>query len=116
MQTLTAPLPAYGNRYADEANKLDTLDGVSMEFDRWRFNLRKSNTEFVVLPEPETRGKATRAHAGEDGRVARADPRLTRAAKHPAAVPQGAQHDIHLGDQGRSSADQAAALGLAAPR
>ena len=43
-------------RYADEANKLDTLDGVSMEFDRWRFNLRKSNTEPVVRLNLETRG------------------------------------------------------------
>ena len=43
-------------RYADEANKLETLDGISVEFDTWRFNLRKSNTEPVVRLNLETRG------------------------------------------------------------
>ncbi|MEG9532749.1 phosphomannomutase CpsG [Mannheimia indoligenes] len=36
--------------------KLETLDGISVEFDNWRFNLRSSNTEPVVRLNLETRG------------------------------------------------------------
>ncbi len=34
----------------------DHIDGLSMEFDRWRFNLRPSNTEPVIRLNVETRG------------------------------------------------------------
>lgn len=37
---------------------VDYTDGVSMEFDQWRFNLRKSNTEPVLRLNVEARGDA----------------------------------------------------------
>ncbi|WP_419843426.1 phosphomannomutase CpsG [Actinobacillus pleuropneumoniae] len=36
--------------------KVETLDGISIEFENWRFNLRSSNTEPVVRLNLETRG------------------------------------------------------------
>ena len=33
----------------------DTVDGISMEFEQWRFNLRMSNTEPLVRLNLETR-------------------------------------------------------------
>jgi phosphomannomutase len=36
--------------------KIDRLDGLSMEFPEWRFNLRGSNTEPVIRLNVETRG------------------------------------------------------------
>lgn len=39
--------------------KIETLDGISVEFDNWRFNLRSSNTEPVVRLNLETRGDKT---------------------------------------------------------
>ena len=36
--------------------KMDETDGISVEFDRWRFNVRVSNTEPVVRLNLETRG------------------------------------------------------------
>jgi phosphomannomutase len=36
------------DRYEAEADSRDDLDGVSLNFGNWRFNLRKSNTEPVV--------------------------------------------------------------------
>ncbi|QNS14743.1 phosphomannomutase CpsG [Mannheimia bovis] len=39
--------------------KVETLDGISVEFDNWRFNLRSSNTEPVVRLNLETRGDKT---------------------------------------------------------
>lgn len=36
--------------------KVETLDGISVEFENWRFNLRSSNTEPVVRLNLETRG------------------------------------------------------------
>ena len=35
---------------------IDELDGLSMSFDNWRFNLRKSNTEPLVRLNVEARG------------------------------------------------------------
>lgn len=43
------------DHYKAEAKHEDFLDGVSLEFDNWRFNLRKSNTEPVVRLNVETR-------------------------------------------------------------
>ena len=34
----------------------DELDGLSMTFENWRFNLRKSNTEPLVRLNVETKG------------------------------------------------------------
>ncbi|MFZ8914328.1 MAG: phosphomannomutase, partial [Pseudomonadales bacterium] len=45
-------------RYAPDAIAESTLDGLSLEFDTWRFNLRKSNTEPVIRLNLETRGDA----------------------------------------------------------
>ena len=42
-------------RYADDAVSIDRTDGVSVEFDDWRFNLRASNTEPVIRLNVETR-------------------------------------------------------------
>ena len=44
------------NHFAFIAVSIDELDGLSMSFDRWRFNLRKSNTEPLVRLNIETRG------------------------------------------------------------
>lgn len=42
--------------FAREAKSVDTTDGISMEFEQWRFNLRMSNTEPVVRLNVESRG------------------------------------------------------------
>ena len=42
--------------YKAEALVIDEIDGISMEFTDWRFNLRMSNTEPVVRFNLETRG------------------------------------------------------------
>jgi len=44
--------------YADRHPVIDRTDGLSMEFDTWRFNLRGSNTEPVIRLNVETRGDA----------------------------------------------------------
>ena len=45
-------------RYEGAAKSLDRTDGVSLEFETWRFNLRKSNTEPLVRLNAEARGDA----------------------------------------------------------
>jgi phosphomannomutase len=35
---------------------VDYIDDISLEFDNWRFNLRKSNTEPVIRLNVESRG------------------------------------------------------------
>ena len=42
--------------YKADAVAIDTTDGISMEFSRWRFNLRCSNTEPVVRLNVESKG------------------------------------------------------------
>jgi phosphomannomutase len=42
--------------YASAALSIDHTDGLSMEFDRWRLNLRSSNTEPLVRLNVESRG------------------------------------------------------------
>ena len=42
--------------FVSEATSVDELDGLSMCFEKWRFNLRKSNTEPYVRLNVETRG------------------------------------------------------------
>ncbi len=44
------------NHFTSKAMSIDELDGLSMTFDTWRFNLRKSNTEPLVRLNLETRG------------------------------------------------------------
>jgi phosphomannomutase len=43
------------SHYESEARSIDLTDGLSMEFDRWRFNLRGSNTEPLVRLNVESR-------------------------------------------------------------
>ncbi len=42
--------------YESDALSIDHTDGISLEFDTWRFNLRMSNTEPVVRLNLETKG------------------------------------------------------------
>ncbi|MEJ0100738.1 MAG: phosphomannomutase [Pseudomonadota bacterium] len=42
--------------YKETAKSVDYTDGLSMEFDNWRFNLRASNTEPLVRLNVESRG------------------------------------------------------------
>jgi phosphomannomutase len=44
--------------YAAAARAVDRTDGLSMEFETWRFNLRASNTEPLVRLNVESRGDA----------------------------------------------------------
>ena len=44
------------DHYAKAARAIDFTDGLSMEFDQWRFNLRGSNTEPLVRLNVESRG------------------------------------------------------------
>jgi phosphomannomutase len=46
---------AVHDRYRDDAIAVSRLDGLSMEFPRWRFNLRCSNTEPLLRLNLETR-------------------------------------------------------------
>ncbi len=51
-----AALARVRNRYAAAARACDETDGLGLEFDDWRFNLRMSNTEPVIRLNVETRG------------------------------------------------------------
>ncbi|MGH8494712.1 MAG: phosphomannomutase [Gammaproteobacteria bacterium] len=51
-----AALEAVRAKYSDDVLKTDFTDGLSMEFESWRFNLRASNTEPVVRLNVESRG------------------------------------------------------------
>ncbi|MBO8141821.1 MAG: phosphomannomutase [Firmicutes bacterium] len=54
-----AALARLEETYARGALAVDRTDGISMEFERWRFNVRKSNTEPLVRLNVETRGDRT---------------------------------------------------------
>lgn len=49
-------LSAVEARYAPNARRVNHLDGLSVEMEDWRFNLRMSNTEPVVRLNVESRG------------------------------------------------------------
>ncbi|TXS89862.1 phosphomannomutase [Parahaliea maris] len=53
-----AVLALVEQRYADSAEAVEKVDGLSMSFGDWRFNLRMSNTEPVVRLNVESRGDA----------------------------------------------------------
>jgi phosphomannomutase len=53
-----ATLAALERDYGPGARHVDHIDGLSVEFDDWRFNLRASNTEPVVRLNVEARGDA----------------------------------------------------------
>jgi phosphomannomutase len=46
------------DRYGPEAAAIDRMDGISLEFPLWRFNLRGSNTEPLLRLNVEARGDA----------------------------------------------------------
>ena len=50
------------NHYAAAAKSVDFTDGLSMEFDQWRLNLRGSNTEPLIRLNVESRGSETLMH------------------------------------------------------
>ena len=60
-------------RYADA--EITELDGISIDYDDWHFNVRPSNTEPLLRLCLESL-VSRRAHGGEARRGARADPRL----------------------------------------
>ena len=43
-------------QFEDNAISIDRTDGISLNFENWRFNLRKSNTEPLVRLNVEVRG------------------------------------------------------------
>ena len=51
-----ATIAAVLEQYRPTAKSVDFTDGVSVEFDRWRFNLRASNTEPLIRLNVESRG------------------------------------------------------------
>ena len=53
-----AALRRVQERYAGEAQRISSVDGISMEFTDWRFNLRRSNTEPLLRLNVESRGDA----------------------------------------------------------
>ncbi len=55
----TAAIAAVEEKYAAGAIAVDHTDGLSVEYENWRFNLRMSNTEPVVRLNVESRGDQT---------------------------------------------------------
>ncbi|MBU2880546.1 phosphomannomutase [Psychrosphaera sp. B3R10] len=52
-------LKALSNKYANGACKVESIDGIGISFDQWRFNVRSSNTEPLLRVNVETRGDRT---------------------------------------------------------
>ncbi len=52
--------------YADKAVRIDHVDGLSIEFPQWRFNLRASNTEPLLRLNVESRGDQALMRARTD--------------------------------------------------
>ncbi|HEX6929932.1 MAG TPA: phosphomannomutase [Gammaproteobacteria bacterium] len=50
-----AVIAAVEQRYLPGAQRIERLDGLGMEFENWRFNLRKSNTEPLLRLNVESR-------------------------------------------------------------
>ena len=51
-----ALLQAIEEQYGKDAESVDYIDGLSVNFSEWRFNLRMSNTESVVRLNVESKG------------------------------------------------------------
>ncbi len=49
-------LAAVEKKYRSDASEVKYIDGISMDFGNWRFNLRPSNTEPLIRFNMETRG------------------------------------------------------------
>lgn len=58
VEDAAALLEEIESHYRDQARVVDHTDGLSMEFESWRFNLRMSNTEPVVRLNVEARADA----------------------------------------------------------
>jgi phosphomannomutase len=57
VQDVAAAVAAIEAVYAPQAQGRDDLDGLSLEFGTWRFNLRASNTEPLLRLNVESRGR-----------------------------------------------------------
>ena len=55
-KNVAATLSAVKETYASTASRVDPIDGVGLEFENWRFNLRPSNTEPLIRFNMETKG------------------------------------------------------------
>ena len=53
-----AAIELLDHHYRTDASSVDETDGISMEFEQWRFNLRASNTEPVIRLNVESRSDA----------------------------------------------------------
>ena len=51
-----AMIEAIEKKYTQMSNQIDRIDGLSMEFTDWRFNIRTSNTEPLLRLNIETKG------------------------------------------------------------
>jgi len=58
LEDADAALARVEQRYVGAASDVDRTDGLSCEFEQWRFNLRKSNTEPLLRLNVESRGDA----------------------------------------------------------
>lgn len=56
VEDITRVIERIKQNYLDSAQEVDYTDGLSMEFENWRFNLRGSNTEPVLRLNVESRG------------------------------------------------------------
>ena len=57
MADVRAVLARIEAAYAPQAQARDDLDGLSLDFGDWRFNLRASNTEPLLRLNVEARGR-----------------------------------------------------------
>ena len=53
---VNAILEAIEKKYTPDAERIDKIDGIGVDFKNWRFNLRPSNTEPLIRFNMETRG------------------------------------------------------------
>lgn len=56
VQNASVTISEIENIFREDAIKIDYIDGLSMEFENWRFNLRSSNTEPLLRLNVESRG------------------------------------------------------------
>ena len=87
-----AKMDEIAERYAD--GEMTELDGVSVDYDDWHFNVRPSNTEPLLRLNLESL-VSPRAHGGEARRGARPDPLLRIAAAAPSQRPPAAPSSPH---------------------
>jgi phosphomannomutase len=65
-----ALIEAIEQRYSADAESVDHTDGLSICFEKWRFNLRMSNTEPVLRLNVESRGDEALMRAKTDEIIA----------------------------------------------